>query len=73
MESKCLKKRWQYKYMPKTETPKVDHLPSVADILPVFDNILDDIESHVAKKKPLSQYILLQLQMVRDLIENTIQ
>ena len=73
MESKCLKKRWQYKYMPKTETPKVDHLPSVADILPVFDNILDDIESHVAKKKPLSQYILLQLQMVRELIENTIQ
>ena len=51
--------------MPKTETPKVDHLPSVSEILPVFDNILDDIESHVAKKKPLSQYILLQLQMVQ--------
>lgn len=53
--------------------PKNKHLPSVPEILSVFDNIIDDIESYVTKKKPVPQYILFQLQSVRDLIETVNQ
>ena len=58
--------------MPKIKKSRVQQLLIVSEIMVVFDNLLDDIESHVAKKKPLPQYILLQLQSVRDLIENTV-
>ena len=48
--------------------PKKAKLPTLPEIVVVYDNILDDIESHVARKKALPQYLLFQLQSVRDLL-----